>query len=257
MQTASTRISAASDWPDAERQVREDLAACYRLIAHFGWDDLIYTHISARVPGQEDHFLINPYGMTFDEITASSLIEVDFTGRKLDNSPWPANEAGFVIHSAVHMGRPSSGCVIHLHTCDGVAVSAMDEGLVPLNQMAIAVGCNLAYHEYQGPAFRQEERDLLLASLRDKTTMILRNHGTLAVGATVAEAFLAMYMLERSCAVQVRSLAGGRALHSIDQEAIDFTRQIAVAHADSIHAQRLVWPAMLRLLDRAGANFRD
>ena len=257
MQTVNTRISAAADWSAAERQVREDLAACYRLIAHFNWDDLIYTHISARVPGTEEHFLINPYGMTFDEVTASSLIKVNSAGCKLDDSPWMVNEAGFVIHSAVHMGRPSSGCVIHLHSCDGVAVSAMDEGLMPLNQMAVAVGCNVAYHEYEGPAFRMEERDLLLASLGDKTTMILRNHGTLAVGASVAEAFLAMYMLERSCAIQVRSLAGGRALHAIDQAAIDFTRKIAVSHADATHAQRLVWPAMLRLLDRSGANFRD
>jgi len=257
MPASSAAIPGPGSMSDAEWQLRTDLAACYQLAAHFGWDDLIYTHISARVPGSDHHFLINPYGMMFEEITASSLIKIEFDGRKVDDTPWPVNEAGFIIHSAVHMGRESAGCVMHLHTMDGVAVSAMDEGLMPINQMAIVASGNAAYHEYEGPAFRPDERERLLASLGEKPTMILRNHGTLAVGPSIPEAFLAMYMLERACTTQVRSLAGGGKLHPVEPEASEFTRQVAISHADPAHAKNMVWPAMLRLLDRKGSTYKE
>src|SRR5579883_1237011 len=188
------RVS-AEEW-----RARVDLAACYRLVAHYGWDDLVFTHISARVPGPEHHFLINPYGMMFHEITASSLVKVDFDGRIVMASEHPVNAAGFTIHSAIHMARADVNCIIHLHTRDGVAVSAQKEGLLPLSQTAMIARASLAYHDYEGIALDLGERERLVKDLGGKSLMILRNHGTLACGPTVEDAFLRMFALERACA---------------------------------------------------------
>src|SRR5882757_202742 len=191
-----------------EWQLRIDLAATYRLVAMYGWDDLIFTHISARVPGPEHHFLINPYGLLFEEITASSLVKIDVEGNKVMESPFPVNAAGFTIHSALHMNRDDAGCVIHLHTTDGVAVSAQKDGLLPLDQHAMMISGEMAYHDYEGVALDLDERDRLVADLGDKNAMLLRNHGTLALGKNCADAFLRMFYLERACSMQVRALSG-------------------------------------------------
>jgi ribulose-5-phosphate 4-epimerase/fuculose-1-phosphate aldolase len=193
----------------AEWQRRVDLAACYRLVAMFGWDDLIFTHISARVPGPEHHFLINPYGMMFSEITASSLVKVDLHGRKVLDSPYDINPAGFVIHSAVHEARDDASCVLHVHSVNGVAISAQEDGVLPLSQHSIFVLSSLAYHDYEGVALEDDEKPRLVRDLGDKRFLMLRNHGLLTVGRSVAEAFVAMYFFETSCMIQVRAQGGG------------------------------------------------
>jgi len=243
--------------PD-EWAVRVDLAACYRLVAHYGWEDLVFTHITARVPRTEDQFLINPYGMFFDEITASSLVKIDVHGNKLEDSPFPVNPAGFVIHSAIHAARHDARCVLHTHTLNGVAVSAQRAGLLPISQHSMAVLASLGYHDFEGPALRDDEKPRLVADLGDKTSLILRNHGLLTVGETVAEAFVAMYYLEASCAIQVRAQAGGGELVPVPKEIIES------AYAQVVEATRprgsrgmLVWPGLLRRLDRLDASYRD
>ena len=194
-----------------EWAARVDLAACYRLVADFGWDDLVFTHISARVPGTEDQFLINPYGMMFDEITASSLVKVDAQGNKLMELAFPVNPAGFTIHSAVHGARHDIACVLHTHSLNGVAVSHPGGGLLPLSQQSIFILASLAYHDYEGVALRDEEKPRLTADLGDKTFLILRNHGLLTVGETIADAFVSMYAFEAACAIQVRAQVGAAA----------------------------------------------
>ena len=201
---------------DAEWALRTDLAACYRLVALFGWDDLIFTHISARVPGPEHHFLINPYGLLFSEITASSLIKVDLDGRKVADSPHEVNPAGFTIHSAVHAAREDAQCVLHVHSVNGVAVSAQAEGVLPLSQHSMFVLSSLAYHDYEGVALNDDEKPRLVGDLGDKRFLMLRNHGLLTIGASVAEAFVSMYFFEATCMIQVRAQAGGTALRRID-----------------------------------------
>ena len=188
-----------------EWAVRVDLAASYRLVALYGWEDLVFTHITARVPGPENHFLINPYGMFFDEITASGLVKIDLAGKKVMDSPFPVNPAGFVIHSAIHAGRHDAKCVLHTHTLNGVAVSTQRAGLLPISQHSISVLASLGYHDFEGPALHDDEKPRLVADLGDKTSLILRNHGLLTVGETVAEAFVAMDYLEASCTIQVRA----------------------------------------------------
>jgi ribulose-5-phosphate 4-epimerase/fuculose-1-phosphate aldolase len=230
-----------------EWQVRCDLAACYRLVALHGWDDILATHISARIPGRHDMFLINPFGMTFDEITASSLLRVNMDGEIVGESEYAANPAGFTIHSAVHEARPDAGCVIHLHTLDGMAVSATEEGLLPLNQVAIICGRGIAYHDYEGVATNLAERERIQRDLGDRRVMILRNHGTLALGATVAEAFIRIYMLERACSAQVRTLSMGRPLVEAAQGALSRTSE---ANDRLGNYGQLAWPALLRRLDR-------
>lgn len=245
-----------------EWQVRVDLAAAYRLVAHFGWDDLVFTHISARVPGTHDQFLINPYGMLFDEITASSLVRIDIDGSKLDDSPWPVNPAGFTIHSAIHAARHDAACVLHTHTLNGVAVSAQKQGLLPISQQSIFVLASLGYHDYEGVALRDDEKPRLVADLGDKTHLMLRNHGLLTVGPTIADAFLAMYVFEAACAIQVRALAGTRGgveageLIAIDPRIIAGARQQAQQVTKSLGGA-LVWPGLLRRLDRIDPSFRD
>ena len=243
--------------PD-EWAVRVDLAACYRLVAHYDWEDLVFTHITARVPGTEDQFLINPYGMFFDEITASSLVKIDVHGNKLEDSPFPVNPAGFVIHSAIHAARHDARCVLHTHTLNGVAVSAQRAGLLPISQHSIAVLASLGYHDFEGPALRDDEKPRLVADLGDKTSLILRNHGLLTVGETVAEAFVAMYYLEASCAIQVRAQAGGGELVPVPKEIIESGGgQVVEATRPRGSRGMLVWPGLLRRLDRLDASYRD
>lgn len=243
----------------AEREIRINLAATYRLVALHGWDDLIFTHISARIPGPEHHFLINPYGMMFEEITASSLVKVGFDGKAVGNSPYPVNPAGFTIHSAVHEVREDAGCVIHLHTSDGTAVSSSREGLLPLNQTAQLVLPDLVYHDYEGVALDHDERPRLQQDLGTKNIMLLHNHGTLAVGRTCAEAFLRIYLLERACTMQVRTrtLGGPAGDYPSPQIAID--KNAALIHSGNMSelTDKLVWPALLRKLDRTCPDFRD
>jgi ribulose-5-phosphate 4-epimerase/fuculose-1-phosphate aldolase len=240
-----------------EWAVRVDLAACYRLVAHYGWEDLVFTHITARVPGTEDQFLINPYGMFFDEITASSLVKIDIHGDTIGDSPFPVNPAGFVIHSAIHAARHDARCVLHTHTLNGVAVSTQRAGLLPISQHAISVLASLGYHDFEGPALRDDEKPRLVADLGDKTSLILRNHGLLTVGETVAEAFVAMYYLEASCAIQVRAQSGGGELIPVPKEIIE-TAYAQVVAAASPRGSRgaLVWPGLLRRLDRIDPSYR-
>ncbi|GAM99174.1 ribulose-5-phosphate 4-epimerase [alpha proteobacterium U9-1i] len=231
-----------------EWQARVDCAALYRLVALHGWDDMIFTHISMRVPGPEHHFLINPYGMFFEEITASSLVKVDLEGNIVAPTNYYINPAGFTIHSAIHAAREDALCVIHLHTDAGVGVSAQKEGLMPLTQNALLLRKNLAYHEYEGVALNLDERERLVADIGDKKLMLLRNHGTLAVGATAAEAFLGIFFLERACAQQVNALSAGRENVLIAPE--DAQAEAAKTGGGLGMVSGLAWPGLKRKLDR-------
>ena len=237
---------------EAERRIRCDLAACYRLVALFGWDDLIFTHISARVPDEPDHFLINAYGMLFEEINASSLVKIDLNGQVVGHSPFPVNPAGFTIHSAVHEVRHDAACVMHLHTLDGTAVSTHPQGLLPLNQTAQLVCEGLAYHDYEGVALDHAERPRLQQDLGQKDMMLLRNHGTLTLGRTCAEAFVKMYFLERACAMQVRTQAILGGLEPYPTQAEVIAKNAALMHGPGTAdlSQKLVWPALIRKLER-------
>jgi len=241
-----------------EWAVRVDLAACYRLVAHYGWEDLVFTHITARVPGAEDQFLINPYGMFFDEITASSLVKIDLEGNKVEDSPFPVNPAGFVIHSAIHAARHDAKCVLHTHTLNGVAVSTQRAGLLPISQHSIFVLASLGYHDFEGPALRDDEKPRLVADLGDRTALVLRNHGLLTVGETIADAFVAMYYLEASCAIQVRAQSGGGELIPVPKEIIDaaYLQSMSTARPGGGRGM-LVWPGLLRRLDRIDSSYRD
>ena len=237
-----------------EWKVRVDLAACYRLVALYGWDDLVFTHISVRVPGPEHHFLINPYGMMFEEITASSLIKVDLDGKIVMPTVYPFNPAGFTIHSAIHAAREDAQCVLHLHTIAGVAVSCQKGGLKAINQTSMAVQPMLAYHEYEGIALDHDERPRLVRDLGDKPAMLLWNHGTLTVGRTVADAFLTMYNLERACQMQVTAQGGGAELHLPSAASQTTVAQQAKGFGSM---GGLAWPALLRKLDRIDPSYRD
>ncbi|SOY94069.1 putative ALDOLASE PROTEIN [Cupriavidus taiwanensis] len=241
---------------DAEWQMRVDLAAAYRLVAHFGWDDLIFTHISARVPDAPDQFLINPYGMMFDEITASSLVKVDHHGEPVLETPYDVNPAGFIIHSAVHEARPEVGCVMHTHTAHGVAVSAQQEGLLPISQQAMFALTGLAYHDYEGVALREDEKARLVADLGRCKQMILRNHGLLTCGRTVADAFLTMYTLESACRIQILAQSGGTPLTRVPQAASANMGQQA-RQATKGKGSSLAWPGLLRRLDRINPDYRN
>ena len=239
---------------EEEWQVRVDLAAAYQLVALYGWDDLIFTHISARVPGAEHHFLLNPYGMMFEEVTASSLVKVDLAGNKVTESPYFVNPAGFTIHSAVHAAREDALCVMHLHTDYGIAVSAQKDGLLPISQQAILALASLAYHDYEGLALNDEEKPRLVKDLGDKNHLILRNHGLLTVGRTAAEAFLAMFLLERACKIQILAQAGGE-LVSIPDPVLRLVESQVKAVTVGQGAA-LTWPGLLRKLDRIDPSFR-
>ncbi len=239
-----------------EWQVRVDLAACYRIIAMYGWDDLVFTHISARVPGGEDHFLINPYGMLFEEITASSLVKVDLDGNKVLETEHPVNPAGFVIHSAVHEAREDAGCVLHTHTKAGIAVSAQKDGLLPISQTAMFPYVTLGYHDYEGVALNDDEKPRLVADLGGSNTLILRNHGLLTTAPTIADAFLLMYVLETACQIQIMAQSGGGELVRIPQPILDGVQAQAEQVTKGLGGS-LIWPGLLRKLDRRDASFRD
>ena len=238
-----------------EWALRVDLAACYRLVARHGWSDLIFTHISARIPGPEHHFLINPYGLLFSEVTASSLIKVDLQGNKLGETQFPVNQAGFVIHSAIHAAREDVGCVLHTHTRAGVAVSAQRDGVLPISQQSSFVLASLAYHDYEGVAIRPDEQPRLQASLGDRAFLCLRNHGLLTVGRTIPDAFLQMYTFESACQIQIAAQSGGAPLTQVPQAIIDGTRQALRVQTGGIGGA-FAWPALLRELDRADASYK-
>ncbi len=235
---------------EAEWTARVELAALYRLAALYGWDDAIFTHISMRVPGPEHHFLINPYGVFFEEMTASALVKVDLDARIIEETPYQINPAGFTIHSAVHMAREDAHCVMHLHTETGVGVSAQKHGLLPLSQTAMVVIPALAYHDYEGIALNLDERERLVRDLGGKTLMMLRNHGTLACGPSAAATWMNMFFLERACAMQVAALSGGRGevLMAPDDSADEVMKQTKGTGALGIGT--LAWPGFLRQLDR-------
>ena len=244
-------LVSAEEW-----QARVDLAAAYRLVADYGWDDLVFTHISARVPGPEHHFLINPYGMMFEEITASSLVKVDLEGNIVMDSDYKINPAGFTIHSAVHAAREDALCVMHLHTDNGIAVSAQENGLLPISQQALFVLASLGYHDYEGLALNDEEKPRLVGDLGNKTFLILRNHGLLTVGQSVPDAFLSMFLLERACRIQILAQSGGSKLVPIPDQIL-----AQIPAQETIVTQggrgRLAWPGLLRKLDRLGSNYEE
>lgn len=239
-----------------EWALRVDLAACYRLVALYGWSDLVFTHISARIPGPEHHFLINPYGLMFDEITASSLVKVDQHCNKLLDSPHPVNPAGFTIHSCIHALREDAGCVLHTHTRAGVAVSAQQHGILPISQQSTFVLASLGYHDYEGVALREDEQPRLQRDLGQANYLVLRNHGLLTVGRGVAEAFLAMYTFENTCRIQIDALSGGSALTSINPSILDGMAQVYAQVTKGMGAQ-IAWPALLRKLDRTDPSYKE
>jgi len=238
-----------------EWAMRVDLAAAYRAVALYGWDDLVFTHLSARVPGPGHHFLINPYGMMFEEITASSLVKVDLAGNKVMESPFEINPAGFTIHSAVHEAREDAICVMHLHTIDGVAVSCQREGLLPISQFSMFPLSSLAYHDYEGLALDAAEKERLVRDLGDRHYLILRNHGLLTCGPTVADAFLHMYILQRACEAQVRAQSGGADLVAVDSSIVEATRR-NMKKATNQSGGMIAWPGILRKLDRIDPAWR-
>ena len=256
LKSVPTLGDASARFTSEEWAIRVDLAAAYRLVAHFHWDDLVFTHITARLPGPDHHFLINPYGMMFDEITASSLVKIDMDGKKVAENPWPINPAGFTIHSAIHAARHDVQCVLHTHTLNGVAVSAQKSGVLPLSQQSIFVLQSLAYHDYEGVALRDDEKPRLVADLGTKSYLMLRNHGLLTVGRTIAEAFQAMYIFEAACAIQIRAQSGGGELVPVQQGIIDTAMQQAREVSNGLGPHQLIWPGLLRRLDRIDNSYR-
>jgi ribulose-5-phosphate 4-epimerase/fuculose-1-phosphate aldolase len=240
----------------AEWQARVDLAACYRLVALQGWDDLIFTHISAKVPGTED-FLINPYGLMFHEITASSLVKVDQSGNKLMDSPYDINPAGYTIHSAVHEVRHDVNCVLHTHTSAGVAVSAQKQGVLPISQQALFVLSSLAFHAYEGVALNHDEKARLQADLGGSNFLMLSNHGLLTCGSTIADTFLMMFTFQRACEIQVLAQGGGAELISIDGSILAGAKAMLAGVTRSAQGMggQLAWPALLRKLDQSSPGY--
>ncbi len=241
-------VVSAEEW-----KLRVDLAACYRLVAAYGWSDLVFTHVSARIPGPEHHFLINPYGLMFDEITASSLVKIDQNCTKLSDSPFPVNPAGFTIHSCIHGVREDAGCVLHTHTRAGIAVSAQKGGVLPLSQQSTFVLASLAYHDYEGVALNEAEKPRLQADLGAANFLMLRNHGLLTVGKTIPDAFLSMYTFENTCRIQIDAQAGGELIHVNPKivEGIGAVMKVATAGMGAA----LAWPALLRKLDRENPGY--
>ena len=239
---------------EAEWELRVDLACAYRMVANYGWDDLIFTHLSVRVPGPEHHFLLNPYNLMFEEVTASSLIKVDVNGNPVEPTPFITNPAGFTIHSAVHMAREDAHAVMHLHTPHGQAVSAQGDGLMPLTQAAMLVREDLAYHDYEGIAVDLDERERIVSDLGSKNLMLLRNHGTMAVGETVGEAFIRLYTLERACQAQVMALSAGDNINNPPQGSPEVAAQQG-AIGLKLAAKLLAWPALKRKAYRLDPSF--
>jgi len=245
-----------TSFSDAEWRLRCDLAACYRLVAMYGWTDLVFTHISARLPGEGHRFLINPYGMLFEEITASALIEVDQNGTKLSDSPYPVNPAGFVIHSAIHAGRHDVGCVLHTHTRAGVGVSAQKNGLLPISQQSTFILGSMGTHDYEGVAVRDDEKPRLQKDLDNNLFLLLRNHGLLTVGASIADAFLHMYIFETACQIQLAAQSGGAELVNVHPAIVHGVAEAVRTNTMGLGGE-LVWPALLRKLDRADPGYRN
>ena len=249
------QITSLKDGVSAEEwQLRCDLAACYRLVAAYGWSDLVFTHVSARIPGPQHQFLINPYGLMFDEITASSLIRVDQDCNKLSDSAFPVNPAGFVIHSAIHEVREDAGCVLHTHSRAGVGVSAQRCGVLPISQQSTFVLSSLAYHDYEGVALRDDEKPRLQADLGNANFLMLRNHGLLTVGRTIPDAFLHMYLFESTCRIQIDAQAGGELVH-VNPAILQGMAQVMKTATSGLGAS-LAWPALLRKLDRMDPGYR-
>lgn len=242
-------VVSAEEW-----KLRVDLAAAYRLVALYGWSDLVFTHISARIPGPEHHFLINPYGLMFDEITASSLVKVDQQCNKLSDSPFPVNPAGFTIHSCIHEARDDAGCVLHTHSRAGVAVSAQKCGVLPISQQSTFVLASLAYHDYEGVALRDDEKPRLQRDLGNNTYLMLRNHGLLTVGKSIPEAFLSMYTFENTCRIQIDAQGGGE-LVQVDPKIISNMGEV-MRVATAGQGANLAWPALLRKLDRTDPSYK-
>ena len=244
----------------AERVLRVQLAAAYRLVEHFGWTELIYGHLTVRVPGPDIHFLINPYGLAYDEVCASNLVKIDVDGNIVGESLHPVNRAGFIIHSAVHMANTADNkCVMHTHTRAGMAVAALKDGLLPVSMFSTAFHDRLSYHDYEGPSFDLDERERLLAHLGDNRAMILRNHGLLVTGATVPEAFLRLYRLERACQIQLDAAAAGPLTMLSDNaakssgEGIDqFSKGAGAGNMGALE-----FGALMRKLDKMDASYRD
>jgi len=246
---------AATDITDVEWKVRVDLAAAYRLSERHGWGDLIQGHLSVRVPGTPNHFLINPYGMAFEEITASNLVKIDDEGRIVGESDYPVNAAGFVIHSAVHMGRPELNCVIHLHSEAGVAFSSLPEGLLPLNQHALRFYKRIGYHDYEGVAIDADERARLMRDLGPHKALILRSHGVLTAGATVQEAWVTMYYLMTAINAQLKAMAASDNLVLPSEEVCELTAKLW--EKPEMYSGNREWPAMLRRLDRDDPSYKN
>jgi ribulose-5-phosphate 4-epimerase/fuculose-1-phosphate aldolase len=256
MSTPLPRIaSRKNDVSAAEWQTRVDLAAAYRLVALFKWDDLVFTHITARVPGRDNEFLINPYGLLFEEITASSLVKIDMQGNKLDETPFAVNPAGFTIHSAIHGARHDAQCVLHTHTLNGVAVSAQRDGVLPLSQQSIFVLSSLAYHNYEGVALRDDEKPRLVTDLGNANFLMLRNHGLLTLGASIADTWVNMYLFEAVCTIQIRAQSGGGPLVHVDPRIIASAQQQAAQVTRGQGGGALSWPGLLRRLDRSNPGY--
>jgi ribulose-5-phosphate 4-epimerase/fuculose-1-phosphate aldolase len=241
--------------PADEWAVRVDLAACYRLVAHYGWDDLVFTHISARIGGSHD-FLINPYGLMFDEVTASNLVRVDLHGNKTLESPYEINPAGYTIHSAIHAAREDVGCVLHLHTVAGIAVSCQEQGLLPISQQASIAVQSLAYHDYEGIALNPDEKARLQEHLGGASHFILRNHGLLVASRSVPDAFMAMFNLQRACEIQVAAQGRGAELVAIGAEALSTVPGYVTAVTRGA-GSGLIWPALLRKMDRLDPGYKN
>ncbi|MFS7875236.1 class II aldolase/adducin family protein [Streptomyces asiaticus] len=247
---------------DEEHRLRRELAAVYRLVAHFRMTDLIFTHISVRLPGPEHHFLINPYGLLFEEITASNLVKIDLSGHPVEDSPYPVNPAGFVIHSAIHAARPDAQCVLHTHTKAGCAVAAQEDGLLPLNQISMEFYGRVGYHDYEGVALNLAEQRRLVADLADHPALILRNHGLLTVGETPAQAFLRMYYLDKACEIQTAAMAVGSELITPHPDICALTARQLAGEDDSSDLQDdkaydLAWAALLRMAERIAPDYKD
>lgn len=251
--TMAKRRLANAPMSDDERKTRIDLAACYRLAQRQGWDELIYNHISARVPGPDHHFLLNPFGLSFEEVTASNLVKVDGDGNIIGDSPYPINTAGFTIHSAIHAARPEVGCVIHLHTEAGMALSMLECGLLPLSQTAMFFKDRIGYHDYEGLALNLEERERLVRDLGQKPIMILRNHGNLVAADTIGQAYIMMFLLEKAARAQLRAMACNSKLNTASDAAAQLTASIV---AKGFGGAEIAWQAMVRRLDREDGSYK-
>jgi ribulose-5-phosphate 4-epimerase/fuculose-1-phosphate aldolase len=248
-----------SRWSPEERQLRVELAAAYRLVAKLGFDDLVHTHLSARVPGEDIHFLLNPYGMLFDEITASSLIKVDINGDVVESDGrFPHNPAGFVMHSAVHRSADDRACVFHAHSINAMAVSSLECGLLPMALWCMSYYDRLSYHDYEGPPVRLDERDRIIAKLGTTQAMLMKNHGILTCGRTCAEAFIYLYYLEKACEVQIKAQSTGQKLIIPTHEVCEYTA--ALRYSDVQHTGTpgdIEWKALMRKLDREDPSYRN